>query len=305
MKLEALLPACSFGLPLALLMALLMVALLAPLAHANDAYLATRTTLTSDGAKAVATAAISYAHAHNAPGAAVAIVDAAGILIYLERLDGTFQNAANISIGKARTAALFGKPTRVFEDAVNKGRVTMLALPEIAPFTPLMGGVPIEVSGQIVGAIGVSGAASAAQDDEIATAAAAEFAKQQRAHAAAVTLVPSQQVANGFHNDANLISTPEFRVNASKRDGPGEAEVHLRDTDIFYVLQGSADIVTGGDVLSPHNISVSEIRGPQISGGDLRHLAQGDVLSIPRGVPHWFKQVSVPFTYYVVKSTAP
>ena len=70
------------------------------------------------------------------------MVDSGGTLLYVERLDETFQNAANISIGKARTAVLFGKPTRVFEDLVNKGRYTMLALPEIAAFTPLMGGVP-------------------------------------------------------------------------------------------------------------------------------------------------------------------
>jgi glc operon protein GlcG len=264
-----------------------------------------RATLTADGAKAIATIAVEYAHAHAAPGAAIAVVDAGGILIYLERLDGTFPNAANISIGKARTAALFGKPTRVFEDAVNKGRYTMLALPEVAPFTPLMGGVPIEVNGQIVGAVGVSGAASAAQDDEIATAAAAQFAKAQSVAATQVIVVSSAQVEKGFHDDATLVSNAEFRVNASHRDGPGEAEVHLHDTDIFYVLKGSAELVTGGEVISPRNTASNEIRGSEIRGGEVHHLAQGDVVTIPRGVPHWFKQVRTPFTYYVVKSTAP
>lgn len=267
--------------------------------------IASRATLTADGAKAIASAAIDYAHTHAAPGAAVAVVDAGGILIYLERLDGTFQNAANISIGKARTAVLFGKPTRVFEDLVNKGRYTMLALPDVAPFTPLMGGVPIEINGQIIGAVGVSGAASAAQDDEIATAAAAQFVKDESAKTTQITIVPSATVAQGFRNDANLISNPEFRVNASRRDGPGEAEVHLRDTDIFYVLHGSAELVTGGEVVAPRNTASGEVRGTELKGGDVHHLAQGDVITIPRGVPHWFKQVSTPFTYYVVKSTAP
>ena len=282
---------------------LMCMALLAGL-NAQAADLATRSTLTADGAKAIASVAIDYAHAHAAPGAAIAVVDAGGVLIYLERLDGTFQNAANISIGKARTAVLFGKPTRVFEDAVNKGRYTMLALPEVAPFTPLMGGVPLEVNGQIVGAIGVSGAASAAQDDEIATAAAAQFNKTQASADAQVTIVPSATVAQGFRDDANLIDKPEFRVNASRRNGPGEAEVHLRDTDIFYVLQGSAELVTGGELLTPRNTAANEIRGVAVEGGDVHHIAKGDVITIPRGVPHWFKQVRTPFTYYVVKSTA-
>src|SRR5882757_190619 len=130
-------------------------------ASARAADVANRPTLTLDGAKAVATLAIHYAREHQAPGAAVAMVDSGGTLLYVERLDETFQNAANISIGKARTAVLFGKPTRAFEDLVNKGRYTMLALPEIAAFTPLMGGVPIAFDGHVIGAIGVSGASSA------------------------------------------------------------------------------------------------------------------------------------------------
>jgi glc operon protein GlcG len=283
---------------------LMCIALLGSL-DSQAANVVTHSTLTTDGAKAIASTAIEYAHAHAAPGAAIAVVDAGGILIYLERLDGTFQNAANISIGKARTAVLFGKPTRVFEDTVNKGRYTMLALPEVAPFTPLMGGVPIEINGQIVGAVGVSGAASATQDDEIATAAATKFVKDESAKTTQITIVPSAAVAQGFRDDANLINNAEFRVNASRRDGPGEAEVHQRDTDIFYVLKGSAELVTGGEVVAPRTTVAGEVRGRAIKDGDTHQLTQGDVVTIPRGVPHWFKQVHTPFTYYVVKATAP
>ena len=267
--------------------------------------IANRPTLTLDGAKSVADIAIRYAHAHGAPGAAIAIVDAGGILLYVERVDGTFQNAANISVGKARTAVLFGKPTRVFEDLVNKGRYAMLALPDTAPFTPLMGGVPIEVDGQVAGAIGVSGAASAAQDDEIASAAAAEFVKNRNAGATAVTIIPRATVDAGFANDATLLRGQGFRVEASHRTGPGEAEVHLHDTDIFYVLKGSADLVVGGKVSEPHQLSEGEIRGASIEGGEPRSIADGDVIVIPRGVPHWFRHVTTPFSYYVVKSSTP
>jgi len=158
--------------------------------------------------------------------------------------------------------------------------------------------VPIMVGGKVVGAIGVSGAASAAQDDEIASAGATAF---ENTHQAKVSFVPREQVDVGFRKDANLISETGFRVNASRRDGPGEAEVHLSDTDIFYVLQGRATVVTGGQVVQPRKLSATEIRGTELSGGDERRIGMGDVITIPRGVPHWFKQVDAPFTYYVVK----
>ena len=272
-------------------------------AHAAD--FVSRPTLTIEGAKAVAGAAIRYAHEHAAPGAAIAIVDSGGVLLYAERIDGTFQNAATISIGKARTAVLFGKPTRVFEDIVNKGRYAMLALPEIASFTPLMGGVPIEIGGQVAGAIGVSGATSAAQDDEIASSAAAEFSKQHAPGVTSATVVPRATVDAGFANDKRLVSGEGFNVDASHRTGPGEVEVHVRDTDIFYVQKGSADLVLGGQISGEHPVGDGELRGTAIEGGETRHIAVGDVVVIPHGVPHWFKKVTAPFTYYVVKSSSP
>src|SRR5688572_28542187 len=125
--------------------------------------------LTLDGAKKVIAAAVTEARSKNAPGAAIAVVDEGGNLVAVERLDNTFAAGANISIGKARTAALFKRPTKAFEDIINKGRTAMATLPD---FTPLQGGVPISVDGQIVGAVGVSGASSAQQDEELAIAGA-------------------------------------------------------------------------------------------------------------------------------------
>lgn len=135
-------------------------------AHAQTAL---RRGLTLDGAKKVIAAAVAEARSKHAPGAAIAVVDEGGNLVAVERLDNTFAAGANISIGKARTAALFKRPTKAFEDIINKGRTAMATLSD---FTPLQGGVPITVDGQIVGAIGVSGAASAQQDEEIAIAGA-------------------------------------------------------------------------------------------------------------------------------------
>ena len=94
-------------------------------------------------------------------------------MLYFTRPETSFAAGANVSIGKARTSATFKKPTKDFEDIINKGRFTMTALPD---FTPLQGGVPIVHDGQVVGAIGVSGAKSAAQDEEVAKAGAAVVA---------------------------------------------------------------------------------------------------------------------------------
>ena len=138
------------------------------------AQVAEKKALTLDGAKRVIAAAVDYAKRNHAPGGVIAVVDDGGNLMALERLDGTFAAGANISIGKARTAVLFKKPTRVFEEIIKNGRTAMTALPD-SFFTPLQGGVPIEFDGQIIGGVGVSGAASAQQDEDLATAGANVF----------------------------------------------------------------------------------------------------------------------------------
>lgn len=139
--------------------------------HTAQGHVAIKHALTLDGAKAVADAAMKYAK-DNGAAPSVAIVDDGGNLLYVARPETSFVAGANVSIGKARTAAIFKKPTAFFEDTVNKGRFTMTALPD---FTPLQGGIPIMHDGQIIGAIGVSGAKSAAQDEEVAKAGAAVF----------------------------------------------------------------------------------------------------------------------------------
>lgn len=123
--------------------------------------------LAVDEARRVLDAARAHAAAHGAPGGAIAIVDAGGALVLFERLPGTFPAASRIAMGKATTAATFRRPTKAFEDAVNGGRHSLTALPD---FFPLQGGVPLVRDGVVVGAIGVSGAASADQDTEIAEA---------------------------------------------------------------------------------------------------------------------------------------
>lgn len=146
-----------------------LVFVLLAMAATSDAQSMDKKTLSLEGAKKALAAAVAEAKRLNAPGGAIAVVDDGGNLIALERLDNTFPASANVSIGKARTAAMFRRPTSGFEEIINKGRTVMVALPD---FTPLIGGVPITLNGQVVGGIGVSGAASAKQDEEIAIAGA-------------------------------------------------------------------------------------------------------------------------------------
>jgi mannose-6-phosphate isomerase-like protein (cupin superfamily) len=120
----------------------------------------------------------------------------------------------------------------------------------------------------------------------------------------AVTFIPAAETAKAFAKGQPLKETGTYKVYASRRDAPGSPEVHERDTDIIYVLEGRATIVTGGRVVNPKTTAVNEIRGTAIEGGDTRELTKGDFLIVPNGVPHWFSKVDAPLLYYTVKSTA-
>lgn len=272
-----------------------------------SAQTAEKRSLNLDGAQRVIAAAKAEAAKVKAPGGVIAVVDAGGNLMALERLDGTFAAGANISIGKARTSVLFQKPTKVFEDIINKGRTAMAALPD-SFFTPLQGGIPVVVDGQIVGGVGVSGASSAAQDEELAIA-GANAAKsfgivQESTTSLPVNYFTKAEVDEGFAKGAVLFDGDggrNYMVHSSRREGPGMVEVHTKDTDILYVVSGSATVVTGGTMIDGKPTAADEIRGREITGGETRHLVAGDAMIIPNGVPHWFKEVQAPFLYFVVK----
>lgn len=262
------------------------------------AQVAEKKTLTLDGAEKVIAAAKSEAKRLNAPGGVIAVVDDGGNLMALARLDGTFAAGANISIGKARTAAMFKRPTKTFEDIIKNGRTSMVALND---FTPLQGGVPILLDGQVLGAVGVSGAASAQQDEELAIAAAS--ALNGPTNAALIKFFSGAEVDAAFQKGAVLVDGQgrNYMIHASRREKPGQAEVHTNDADLIYVLSGEATFVTGGKMVGGKNTAADEIRGDAIEGGETRTIAKGDVLVVPAGTPHWFKAVKGPVLYYVVK----
>ncbi|HEU4403026.1 MAG TPA: cupin domain-containing protein [Candidatus Polarisedimenticolia bacterium] len=118
---------------------------------------------------------------------------------------------------------------------------------------------------------------------------------------AGVTYFPADQVTAAFAKGSVLFEGPGFAVHASRRDAAGQAEVHLKETDVIHVLEGSVTFVTGGEVVEGRATAPEEIRGSSIRGGETRRLAKGDVIVVPNGVPHWFKEVPGPFIYYVVK----
>ncbi len=232
-------------------------------------------------------------------GGAIAVVDDGGHLLALVRLDGTFPAAAAVAEKKARTAATFRRATRDFESSVNGGRTALVAVGEM---TPLQGGIPIVIEGEVAGAIGVSGANSAQQDDEIAKAAVAAFELRRTSAAGGpVTQLSAEQVRAAFAKGAPLVETGAYKIHASRRDAAGLAEIHERDTDLIYVLEGRARFVTGGRIAGAREVAPGELRGPAIEGGDARELAAGQVIVVPQGTPHWFERVDGAFVYYVVK----
>ena len=120
----------------------------------------------------------------------------------------------------------------------------------------------------------------------------------------AVDYFDAAAVKKAFSSGKPLIAGGDgrnFKVMGLRRRGPGEVEVHDKDTDIFYVLEGQATLVTAGTLTGGKHIAPDEIRGGTLAGGETRHLGQGDVIVIPKGMPHWFKEVPESIEYFVVK----
>src|SRR5689334_20754170 len=144
----------------------LLLTIMIAIAAACSAQVIDTKNISLEGAKKIVAEAVVYAKANNAPGGSIAVVDAGGNLVYLERLDGTFAAAAEVSIKKANTSALFKAPSSKLENSINGGRDALITVGH----TFLQGGVPIIVNGEVIGAVGVSGSASAQQDEDIANA---------------------------------------------------------------------------------------------------------------------------------------
>ncbi len=120
----------------------------------------------------------------------------------------------------------------------------------------------------------------------------------------AVRYFSSSAVQQSFSTGSALFQEAgvPYSITTSRRDKPGVVEIHLRNNDLMFVQEGSATLVTGGTVVSPHSTAPDEIRGESIVGGEVHELSKGDVIVVPAGTPHWFKEVRGTFLAYVVKT---
>ena len=109
----------------------------------------------------------------------------------------------------------------------------------------------------------------------------------------------------GCSKAGTFVNTPEYMVQCSNRTGPGVVEIHLKETDVIYVIDGEATFVTDGKPLNVKSDNPEQPRGTDIQGGASHHLVKGDVIVVPAGQPHWFKEVPKSVSYYVIKVLKP
>jgi len=116
-----------------------------------------------------------------------------------------------------------------------------------------------------------------------------------------VTYVSHDKVAAALAKGGTLVTASDLSVSGSHRTGPGHVEVHEKETDVFYVTDGSATFITGGTMMGGKTTKPGQMAGTEIQGGETHELTKGDVIVIRAGVPHWFKAIPQSITYYVVK----
>ena len=257
--------------------------------------------LTYEGARLAAEAGAAAA-TERGVSPVVAVVDAGGELVFVWRPDGAQVASVGVALDKARTAAIYRRPSKDFEDQASGGRPSALHL---ARAVAAQGGLPIHKDGEVIGAIGVSGASSADEDQELAV-----IGSQALESALAAQSAPEPAyfdraaVQRRFEEGGLLLDCGRYKLDAGRRTAPGEVEYHERVVDVIHVVQGSATVVAGGTMVEPRQASAGEVRARAVEGGKAHELAEGDVFAIPSGVPHQFTAVSNPFLYFVVKVQA-
>ena len=226
-----------------------------------------------------------------------AVVDAGGDLISIWRPDRAQVASVGVATDKARTAAIYRRPSKDFEDQASGGRASALHL---ARAVPLQGGIPITREDQVIGAVGVSGASSADEDQELAVL-GADALSAENGSANGATLFDESAIRAKFATGGLLLDAGAYKLDAGRREAPGEVEYHAHTVDVMHVVEGTATVVTGGEMVGVRRAGDGELRADSVTGGEPHALSAGDVLAIPAGVPHQFTRVSDPFLYFVVK----
>jgi glc operon protein GlcG len=227
-----------------------------------------------------------------------AVVDAGGELICIWRPDAAQVASVGVATDKARTAAIYRRPSKDFEDQASGGRASALHL---ARAVPLQGGMPIVRDGEVVGAVGVSGASSADEDQDLSVLGVAALSGARNGSSNGAAFYSGEAVRTKFATGGLLLDAGAYKLDAGRRERPGEVEYHAHTVDVMQVVQGEATVVTGGEMVGTRSAGDGELRADSVDGGHAHELSEGDVLAIPAGVPHQFTRVSDPFLYFVVK----
>jgi mannose-6-phosphate isomerase-like protein (cupin superfamily) len=119
-----------------------------------------------------------------------------------------------------------------------------------------------------------------------------------------VAYFSQSEVDAKFETGGLLLDAGPNKLDAGRRDGPGEVEYHEDFVDVMHVVSGTATVVTGGEMLDVREVAPGELRARALDGGWPHELREGDVFAIPNRVPHQFRDVSSPFLYFVVKVEA-
>jgi quercetin dioxygenase-like cupin family protein len=115
------------------------------------------------------------------------------------------------------------------------------------------------------------------------------------------TYVSHDKVAAALAKGGSLVKASDLTVSGSHRDKAGEVEVHDKETDVIYVTDGEATFVTGGTMVGGKLTAPEQWKGTDVKGGQTHKLTKGDVVVVPAGTPHWFKEVPKSVSYYVIK----
>ena len=113
------------------------------------------------------------------------------------------------------------------------------------------------------------------------------------------------KVGAALAKGGTLVTRPDLIVSGSHRETGGKVEVHDKETDVLYVVDGEATFVFGGKMEGGKVTSPGQWQGTDITGGETHRIAKGDVFVIPAGIPHWFKDVPKSVSYFVVKVLKP
>ena len=120
-----------------------------------------------------------------------------------------------------------------------------------------------------------------------------------------VVHVDPEKVAAALAKGGTLVTRPDLLVQGSHREAAGQVEVHDKETDVLYIIDGEATFAYGGRMVGGKVTRPGQWLGTDIAGGETHRLVKGDVFVVPAGVPHWFKEVPKSVSYFVVKVIKP